>query len=320
MPTASSNSIGSSPASSRLHGHTMTERRVVALATCAEYASLDDDDQLLIEPLSALGVEAVPRIWDQPADWESFDAVIIRQTWDCAERRTEFLTWVNGVAQTTPVLNHPDVLAWSSDKHYLRDLIEDGVPCVPTTFLEPGDVWSLPGTGEYVVKPTESAGSRNTARYGSSDADRADAHIRRLHAEGCSVMVQPYLESVDTAGETALLFFDGVFSHAARKGPLLTRDANLVDALFLKESISPREATPAQRAVAEAALATARARTGRWPFLYARVDLIDDAAGDPRVLEVELVEPSVFLVTDPGAAARFAAAIGARVTPRMRER
>lgn len=296
----------------------MTSRRRVALATCAEYATLDEDDQLLLAPLDAYGVDAVPLVWDAPADWGSFDAVVIRQTWDCAERGAEFLAWVDHVATDTPVLNPRVVLAWSMDKRYLRDLADDGVPCVQTTFIEPGDSWSLPTLGEYVIKPTDSAGSRNTARYGPGDTERADGHIWRLHAEGRCVMLQPYLDAVDTAGETALLYFDGVFSHAARKGPLLTREMHAQEStefLFIKEAISPRQATPAQRAVADAALATARARTGTWPFLYARVDLIDDESGSPQVLEVELVEPSVFLVTDPQAADRFAAAISARVTP-----
>lgn len=298
----------------------MTDRRRVALATCAEYATLDDDDQLLLAPLVERGIDVVPLVWDAPAAWDAFDAIVIRQTWDCAERRAEFLAWVDTVAKDTPVLNHPEVLAWSTDKHYLRDLVEDGVPCVPTTFIAPGQTWTLPDSGEYVVKPTESAGSRNTARYGPGDEARADGHIRGLVAEGRTVMVQPYLASVDTAGETALLFFDGVFSHAASKGPLLTRDAAITEFLFIKETITPREATPAQRAVADAALASARARTGGHPLLYARVDLIDDDEGRPVVLELELVEPSVFLATDPGAADRFAAAIAATVTPRMRDK
>lgn len=299
----------------------MTQRRRVALATCAEYATLDEDDQLLLAPLDSRGIDAVPLVWDVPADWAAFDAVIIRQTWDCAERGPEFLAWIDRVAAETPVLNPQAVIAWSMDKRYLRDLAADGVPCVPTTFLEPGDPWSLPASGEYVVKPTESAGSRNTARYGVGDGSRAEDHIRGLLAQGRTVMVQPYLASVDTAGETALLFFDGVFSHAARKGPLLTRYAapqSITEFLFIKETITPRGATPAQRAVADAALASARARTGGHRPLYARVDLIDDDEGRPVVLELELVEPSVFLATDPGAADRFAAAIDARVTPRVR--
>jgi hypothetical protein len=296
----------------------VTQRRRVALATCAEYATLDEDDQLLLAPLDARGIDAVPLVWDVPADWAAFDAVIIRQTWDCAERGPEFLAWIDRVAADTPVLNPRAVIAWSMDKRYLRDLAADGVPCVPTTFLEPGDPWSLPASGEYVVKPTDSAGSRNTARYSPGDTERADAHIRRLHAEGRTVMLQPYLASVDEQGESALLFFDGVFSHTARKGPLLSREAAVIELLFIKESISPRRVRPEELAVAEAALAAARARTGVWPPLYARVDLVDDPAGAPMVLELEMVEPSVFLATDPKAADRFAAAIDARVTPRVR--
>jgi len=296
----------------------VTQPRRVALATCAEYATLDEDDQLLLAPLHVRGIEAVPMVWDVAAEWAAFDAVIIRQTWDCAERGREFLAWVASVASDTPILNPPAVIAWSMDKRYLRDLAADGVPCVPTVFLEPGDSWSLPTSGEYVVKPTDSAGSRNTARYGPGDDERADAHIHRLHAEGRTVMLQPYLTSVDDEGESALLFFDGVFSHSARKGPLLAPGASLTGALFIKESITPRQVTADELAVAEAALAAARMRTGVWPPLYARVDLVKDPTGAPVVLELELVEPSVFLVTDSRAADRFAAAIDARVTPRVR--
>jgi hypothetical protein len=230
----------------------------------------------------------------------------------------EFLSWIDRVAADTPVLNPPQLIAWSMDKRCLRDLAAEGVACARTTFLEPGDAWSLPESSEYVVKPTDSAGSRNTARYGPGDATRADAHIRRLHAEGRCVMVQPYVTSVDEEGESALLFFDGAFSHSARKGPLLSRAAPVTELLFIQEAMSPRRASPEELAVAEAALTAASARTGVWPPLYARVDLVADATGAPMVLELEMVEPSVFLATDPQAAARFADAVDARVTPRIR--
>lgn len=292
----------------------MTVPPRVALATCAEYPNLDDDDHLLLAALTARGVVAVPMVWDVPGDWSVFDLVVIRQTWDYAERRDEFLAWVEAVSTQTPIANHPEVVRWSTDKHYLRDLLAAGVPCVPTTFHEAGDPWSLPAEGEYVVKPAISAGSRNTARYGPGDEARASDHIIRLHAQGRSVMVQPYLGSVDQDGETALLYFDGRFSHAARKGPLLVRDAGLTDALFLEETITPTTATAEQRRVAESALAVAARVSGGHPLLYARVDLIGDTA--PVVLELELVEPSTFLRTDPEAAHRFAEAILG--TPGMR--
>ena len=284
----------------------------VALATCAAFADLDVDDQLLLEPLRALGIEPAPAVWDDPGvDWASFDAVVIRSTWDYAERRDEFLHWVEETSRVTRVLNPISVVAWSSDKHYLNDLSVAGVPVVSTHFVEPGDEhWNFPtGFAEFVVKPAISAGSRDTMRYSHASHSAANAHVRRLLDAQRSVMIQPYLPSVDTVAETALLFFDGEYSHAIRKGPLLQVDVEgeKVEGLFIQEQIDPREPTPAQREVAQAAMAVVP--RGPEQLLYARIDLIDDTHGNPVVLELELVEPSVFLVTDPSAATRFAEAI-----------
>ncbi len=284
----------------------------VALATCAAFADLDVDDRLLLEPLRALGIEPVPAVWDNAGvDWASFDAVVIRSTWDYAERRDEFLHWVEETSRVTRVLNPISVVAWSSDKHYLNDLSAAGVPVVATHFVEPGDAhWDFPtGCAEFVVKPAISAGSRDTMRYSHASHSAANAHVRRLLDAQRSVMIQPYLPSVDTVAETALLFFDGEYSHAIRKGPLLQVDVEgeKVEGLFIQEQIDPREPTPAQREVAQAAMAVVP--RGPEQLLYARIDLIDDTHGNPVVLELELVEPSVFLVTDPSAATRFAEAI-----------
>ena len=284
----------------------------VALATCAAFADLDADDRLLLEPLRALGIEPVPVVWDdQGVDWAAFDAVVIRSTWDYAERRDEFLHWVTRTSEVTRVLNPLQVVTWSSDKHYLNDLSAAGVPVVATQFVEPGDGhWNFPtGTAEFVVKPAISAGSRDTMRYSHASHSAANAHVRRLLDTQRSVMIQPYLPSVDTVAETALLFFNGEYSHAIRKGPLLQVDleGDKVAGLFIQEQIDPREPTPTQLEVARSALAVVP--RGPEPLLYARVDLIDDTHGNPVVLELELIEPSVFLVTDPGAATRFAEAI-----------
>jgi glutathione synthase/RimK-type ligase-like ATP-grasp enzyme len=130
-------------------------------------------------------------------------------------------------------------------------------------------------------------------------------HVRDLHAEGRTAMVQPYLASVDRRGETALLHVDGAFSHAIGKGPLLARGAAPTDRLFAEETITPRTPTPEERAVAEAVLAAVPADLGA--PLYARVDLVEADDG-PVLLELELVEPSMFLRHDPGAADRLAVA------------
>lgn len=295
---------------------TTTNVARVALATCAAFADLDVDDRLLLEPLRSLGIEPVAAVWDEKTiDWALFDAVVIRSTWDYAERRDEFLAWVESVSTKTQVLNSLPVIRWSSDKHYLLDLAAAGVRVVPTEFVEPGDSsWSFPEDfDEFVVKPAISAGSRDTMRYPHESRASADAHVRRLLDDQRSVMIQPYLPSVDTVAETALLFFDGNFSHAIRKGPLLVAnvEGDKVEGLYIQEQIDPRIATHVQREVAEAALQVV---PGGDELLYARVDLIEDNDGNPVILEMELIEPSVFLVTDSEAADRLARAIDRRLS------
>ena len=282
----------------------------VALATCAAFPLLDEDDVLVLPELERLGITPIPAVWDDASiDWNDFDLVVLRSTWDYAERRDEFLQW----ARTVPrLLNAFSIVQWSSDKHYLHDLQNAGIATVPTSFVEPGDdQWSEPGTAEFVVKPAISAGSRNTVRYRAGD-ERADLHVRELLADGRSVMVQPYLERVDTSAETAVLFMGGQYSHSIRKGPLLPLGelGEMREGLFIQEQIDPREPRADQLAVAQATYDLARTHTGSDP-LYARIDLLDDDRGEPVVLEVEMVEPSLFLRTAPELPSRWATAIAA---------
>ena len=292
----------------------------VALATAAEVPDLDDDERLVLPELASLGVHAEPATWDDPGvDWGAYDLVAVRATWDYPRRRDAFLAWAADVGARTRLRNPPDVLAWNTDKRYLRDLAAAGVPIVATIVLEPGDApdpalreaRDRAPTGEVVVKPTVSAGSRDTARYAlPDDARAAEAHAAALLAAGRAVLVQPYVPSVDADGEAALVHLGGAFSHGARKGPLLRRGAALVEGLFAEEDMAPRRATERERAVADAALA---AVPTAGPLLYARVDLVEDAERGPVVLELELTEPSLFLRLDPAAPRRFAEAIAAAV-------
>lgn len=292
----------------------MTRR--VGLATCSQFSDLDADDQLLLPALADLGIEGVPVVWNSPQHWSAFDVVVIRNTWDYTDDRGAFLEWTREVESATALLNPAEIVRWNTDKVYLRDLSEAGVPVVPTDFLDPGmDVaaWSPPAADEYVIKPAVSAGSRDTMRYGSGDEDSAREHIARLLDAERVVMVQPYLAAVDTLGETAMLHFNGEFSHSIRKGPLLVRgrEAERVEGLFVQEQIDPRTPSAAERAVADQVLDLVPG--GRAQLLYARVDVIPDVDGAPLLLELELSEPSVFLAHDAGAAARFASAIAARL-------
>jgi glutathione synthase/RimK-type ligase-like ATP-grasp enzyme len=265
----------------------------VALATCAELPDGDEDFAPLIGALAARGIRAEAAVWNDPGvDWSVYDLVLPRATWDYAEHRDEFLAWA---ASLPRVLNPLAVLEWNTDKQrYLADLAAGGVPIVPTAFVEPGSSPDPP-IGPFVVKPTVSAGGRSSAQFEAVDVDAARALVERIHAEGRTAMIQPYLGDHD---EKALVYLEGAFSHAVRRRvPLPPSGERAV--LYLDEELGHAEATPDERSIAETALACAPAA-----LLYGRVDLMEGA-----VLELEIAEPSLYLALGEGAPARFAAAI-----------
>jgi len=236
-----------------------------------------------------------------------------RSAWDYAERLPEFLAWAERVARLTTLFNPLAVMRWNTDKHYLGELARAGAPVVPTWYVEPGEdagrtldeLLAADACGELVVKPAVGAGSRDARRHAREARAGILAHIGPLLASGRSVMLQPYLASVDTYGETALMYIDGRLSHAIRKGALLPSGAPSTAGLFAPEEIIPRTPGADELAAAERILAAA-------PFerlVYARVDLLRDPQGAPRLLELELTEPSLFLAHAPGSAERFAAAL-----------
>ena len=284
----------------------------IGVATAAEVPDLDDEGQLLLAALRARGVVAEPVVWDGPAvAWPDLDVVVVRSTWDYHSRPAEFLAWADRVSSVTRLLNPAEVLRWNTDKRYLAELEQAGIPIVPTQFLAPGD-----GPGhryesvEHVVKPVVSAGSRDTLRLGADDVSRSHEHSARLLDAGRGVMVQPYLHEVDEHGETALLYLDGEFSHAMRKGPLLTPGMGLVEGLFAEEEMSLRDPSADERSLADAVLAAMPERFSS-DLLYARVDLLPSPDG-PLLLELELTEPSLFLDHHPPSVDALAEAIVGR--------
>ena len=288
----------------------MTTR--VALATAPTAVDLDADIPPLRAALAAHGVRADVCVWDDPAvDWAAWDLTVLRSTWDYPRRRDEFLQWTTHVDAVGTLLNRPDVVAWNSDKRYLLELEARGVPVVPSRVLPPGAPVHLPSTGAFVIKPAVSAGSQDTARYGPAEHDRALHHTARLHVEGRPVLVQPYMARVDAHGETAMVYLDDRYSHAVRKGPILVGTPETVGGLFAAEDLQTREPTREERAAAEAALDAVP--FDRSELLYARVDLLPGEDHAPLVLEVELVEPSLFLRFDADACDRFARAIVRRL-------
>jgi len=284
----------------------------IALVTARAARGLDDDLPPLEDALRAAGAIVSVVDWDEPAtDWSRFDLALLRSTWDYTERAAEFLEWCARAAAQTRLLNPPDVVRWNTDKHYLHDLSRAGVATVPSEFVEPGQdaeaglnrFLDQHISDEFVVKPAIGAGSRDAQRYARAQRDATLTHMLRLLDARRSVLLQPYMARVDEHGETALIYFGGAFSHAIRKGPLLKRDEGPTRALFATEHITAR--TPAADELHLAA-ETLAAIPFAQPLAYARVDLIHDATHAPRVLELELTEPSLFFAHAEASAPRFA--------------
>jgi hypothetical protein len=277
----------------------------IALVTSTPYQHLDEDLPLLREAAARQGVDADVVLWDaEGVDWAAYDAVAVRSCWDYLQRREEFLAW----AATVPNLhNHHDVLVWNTDKRYLQQLHTAGIPIIPTLWnVAPGD--DIGDADEWVVKPSISGGSKDTARWATRE--QVWEHSAELTAAGRTSMTQPYLSSVDTEGETALLFFNGQFSHAIRKGPLLQAGEGVRQDRDMLEVITEREPTDQQTALAERVLSTTTSLLALdRPPLYARVDLLKADNGSPVLIELELTEPSLFLPYSRDGAARFIEAV-----------
>jgi hypothetical protein len=268
-----------------------------------------DDDQ----PAARI-LNAEYRSWDDPGvDWEAYDRVVIRSTWDYTGRLNEFLAWCSRVGQQR-LRNPPDLVAFNADKRYLGQL---SLPTVPTSYVAPGD--PPPAlAGEIVVKPNVSAGARDTGRFGPAAHGVARALIKEIHDSGRVALVQPYMTTVHERGETALVFLAGELSHVLRKravlgpdevAPVVEGELRVAKAMLQDDLVVAGEADAAERELARRVLAEISERFGT--PLYARVDLVRDGAGQPALLELEAIEPALYLATSPGAAGRLAAAVQA---------
>lgn len=290
----------------------------LALVTAIAALSRDHDLPLLQAACARAGIDAEIRAWDDGSvSWARYDAALLRSPWDYTGRLPEFLGWCDRVAARTRLWNPPDIVRWNTDKRYLGDLAAGGVAIVPTAYATPDDapvaaVESLlathPEAAEFVIKPTVAAGAEGARRYARGQTLAAADHLGRLLGAGRGAMLQPYLPAVDREGETALLYFAGQYSHGIRKAALLAPDSDSPDAEPRDEAITARTPGADERRFAEEVMAVLAQRFGAAP-LYARVDLLRDANGSPRLLELELTEPSLFLAHADGAADRFAATL-----------
>ena len=287
-------------------------RRIAIATSISDDVNLDPDAQLLLDALDGAGLEGSMCVWNDPSiPWADFDLTVIRSTWDYTRDRDGYLAWARGIER---LLNPYPIIEYSTDKHYLADLEARSHRVVPSSFCDVGEAPVFP-EGRFVVKPTVGAGSIDAEKYGPDDDNHelAAAHVRALHASGRDAMIQPYIDSIDEDGERGLVFIEGVFSHAMTKGAMLNTAADDRDALFRREQMSRAEAEPDAVAFGEAVLREA-------PFgdlLYARVDLVKVPEGW-AIMELELVEPSLFLAYEESAPRRLAEAIRSRldgVTP-----
>jgi len=274
----------------------------VALVAQRDNAEMHDDGPLLLEAFDRLGIEASIVPWGSGVLWATFDAVLIRSTWDYVFDREAFLAWADDVARQTRLANPAAVLRWNTDKRYLRELEAAGIPIVPTVWVEEGDRAPDIAWDDFIVKPSVSAGARLSARY--ERGDDIAGHVARIHAVGAAAMVQPYLAVIDS-GETGTYVFGGAVSHAIRKRPVLEairspRDDMSAGAhqLVGPAAVDPRLATFAMRVLAASP-----------PVLYGRVDTVAGDDGEPVLMELEVTEPYLFLEHAPEGADRFAAAV-----------
>ena len=269
-------------------------------AASHESADLDDGWPYLRDALVSVGMAPSVAFWDDPAvRWASHDLVVPVFAWGYVTRRPHFLAWVDEVATSALLVNPAPVLRWNSDKTYLADLAAGGIPTVPTEWVPPGASWKPPSE-DYVIKPSVGSGGMGAARYRMAAPDRAVAHVQRLHGDGSTVMIQPYQPMIDVAGETDLVYIGGRYSHAIKKEALLQADVGVTPQLWERQVIEAVTPDPGQRSLADTVMEFVKARFG--PTGYGRVDLVHGADGRPLVLELELVEPSLFLRHMPGAA------------------
>jgi glutathione synthase/RimK-type ligase-like ATP-grasp enzyme len=264
------------------------------VATCMQLPEPDADEAPLMAALAAAGFDASLVAWDDPrADWDTPIATIIRSTWNYALRPDEFLAWVDRLKG--PVWNPPEIVHANVSKRYLLDLAARAVPVVPTTLVAAGE--PVPRQAHrVVVKPEIGAGSLDTHIFAPGES--LDAHVAHIHRR-CAALIQPYVASVDTYGERSLIWIDGELTHAIRKTPRFSGDAERIE--------GPFPIAPDERAVALAALAPYADR-----ILYGRVDLVRDHADRPMVSELELIEPSLFFARHPPSLDRYIAGLRRR--------
>lgn len=285
---------------------------MLVLATSTNALELSEEDFTLLDALAALGVPAKLVAWDDPSfDWVLASHVLIRTTWDYHLRLPEFLAWLDRVSANATVWNSPALIRWNGDKRYLLELEDAGVLIVDSlAATEPIDVAVAAEAMKWnsiVIKPAVAAGAFETLVFELPEgASAAQSHFDRLLANG-TVLIQPYIDGIVVEGETSLVYFDGFFSHAVKKQP---KAGDFRVQIEFGGKYTVVEPTPDQLEAAERIM-SALPETP----LYARIDLVD-VDSQPRLMELELIEPELFFLFAPEAAVEFADIVRERIAER----
>ncbi len=300
---------------------------IVTLVTCSDYPNLEPDEANLPDALRERGLEPRIAIWDDPSvDWSKSAVTVLRSVRDYAGRRREFLDWAKRVPR---LLNQAHLLEWNSDKHYLRELEALGLPTIPTMWLEPGQNLSkhqihtrFPADGDFIIKPAISSGGRGTGRYTATDArsrSEAVAHALAELEAGRTVMVQRYQSEIDRSGEMSMVYLNGLASYGVEKAPMLHSAFRSTDRK--QEEVSKAYAATEEEwrwgeEIRKVMHRYVKKTNGRDELLlYNRVDIVRGGEGDAHefyVMEISLIDGSLYLSADPENLEKFADAIAVR--------
>jgi glutathione synthase/RimK-type ligase-like ATP-grasp enzyme len=285
-------------------------KKRVALITWAGLLEGAESEQLLLPHLAAAGVEANIVDWNASCDFARFDLVILRTCWDYHLRGAEFTGWLRRTALAVPVLNDIETVLWNRDKFYLRELQAQGISIAPTVFIcgngaIRSEEWRhIRSWQKIVVKPAVSATAHKTWLFENTTLPDEDELKSKMQGE--PFLVQQFIPEIETQGEISFVYLDGVYSHAVLKRPAEGDFRVQKDFGGSTEAFVP---TAAQLKQANAIAAAVR-HVG--DSLYCRIDVIEKD-GELILMEVELIEPELFLGLVEGAAERFAEAIAGRM-------
>ena len=282
---------------------------MIALVTTQAARGHDHDLDILTAALDAAQQKWQIVNWDDASiEWTQFSIAVLRSTWDYYARLDEFVAWVDRVSAQTTLCNPAEIVRWNVDKRYLQEMSEQGIPVMATTFVSQLiDITQELIAQDVIIKPVVSAGSNNTARH-RNDAVAARAQLDHILSNGGVAIVQPYSPTLDSVGETGLVYLGGKFSHAFGKDAVFGEAEQVHNGVHVQEVITARTANPNEHLLGDSVMKFLMKKFGVTP-LYARIDMVNNIDGVPEIMEVELTEPSLYLHLDAGSPERAATAL-----------